>query len=425
MILLRRKILIKTFKLFDLLVMVICFLVAAGVVSYETKISFKSFLEMRIKVQNFAIFFAFLLIWHALFSLFGLYHSRRLSSRRNEIVDVAKATSVGTLVLVISAFFFEITMVTPTFLGVFWAASTGTTILSRLALRYALGKVRLHGRNLRHLVIIGTNPRAIEFAKKIESKPELGYRIIGFVDEEWEGIPEFQKNGYSLVSSVSLFADFIRGHVVDEVVITLPVNSFYPQIASIIGLCEEQGILVRYPSNMFSLTLGHSTTEHLEEDSLVTVYTGSMNGGALLVKRMVDFSLSLVLSILLCPLFLTIAILIKMTSTGPIFFIQSRPGLNKRPFKMIKFRTMVKDADKMLDEVAHLNEERGTAFKIKDDPRITRIGKFLRKTSVDELPQLINVFKGEMSLVGPRPFFYWERAGSPRASGSARFKASW
>jgi exopolysaccharide biosynthesis polyprenyl glycosylphosphotransferase len=258
------------------------------------------------------------------------------------------------------------------------------------------------------MVIVGTNPRAIEFAKKIESKPELGYRIIGFVDEEWEGIPEFQKNGYSLVSSVSLFADFIRGHVVDEVVITLPVNSFYPQIASIIGLCEEQGILVRYPSNMFSLTLGHSTTEHLEEDSLVTVYTGSMNGGALLVKRMVDFSLSLVLSILLCPLFLTIAILIKMTSTGPIFFIQSRPGLNKRPFKMIKFRTMVKDADKMLDEVAHLNEERGPAFKIKDDPRITRIGKFLRKTSVDELPQLINVFKGEMSLVGPRPFFYWE-----------------
>src|SRR4030042_5637071 len=233
-----RKILLKAFKLFDLLVMVLCFVIAAAVVAYNINaISFEQFLEMRIKIQNFAIFFGFLLIWHVLFSLFGLYHSRRFSSRRDEIVDVAKATSIGTLVIVIFVFFFEIAMVTPTFLGVFWATSTGITILSRLALRYALGKVRAHGRNLRHMLIVGTNPRAIEFAKKIESKPELGYRIIGFVDNQWYGIQEFQKNGYRLVSNLSLFPDFIREHVVDEVAISLPVRSFYSQISQIVTRC--------------------------------------------------------------------------------------------------------------------------------------------------------------------------------------------
>jgi exopolysaccharide biosynthesis polyprenyl glycosylphosphotransferase len=404
MIPLRRKILLKAFKLFDLLVMVLCFVIAAAVVAYNINaISFEPFLEMRIKIQNFAIFFGFLLIWHVLFSLFGLYHSRRFSSRRDEIVDVAKATSVGTLVIVIFVFFFEISMVTPTFLGVFWATSTGITILNRLALRYALGKVRAHGHNLRHLVIVGTNPRGIEFARKIESKPELGYRIIGFVDNEWSGIQEFQKNGYRLVSNLSLFPDFIREHVVDEVAISLPVRSFYSQISQIVARCEEQGIIVRYLSNIFNLKEGRSTSEEFGDHPVVAVYTGAMRGWQILVKHILDFFVSLILVALFSPLLAIVSILIKITSPGPVFFVQERVGVGKRRFRLYKFRTMIKDAEEKILELEHLNELSGPVFKINDDPRITRIGKFLRKTSIDELPQLFNVVKGDMSLVGPRP----------------------
>ena len=404
MIALRRKILLKAFKLFDLLVMVLCFVMAAAVVAYGIDaISFEQFLEMRIKVQNFAIFLGFLLIWHVLFSLFGLYHSRRLSSRRDEIVDVAKATSVGTLVIVIFAFFFDITMVTPTFLGVFWATSTGITILSRLALRYALEKVRLHGRNLRHLVIVGTNPRGIEFAKKIESKPELGYRIIGFVDNEWSGIPEFQKNGYKLVSNLSLFPDFIREHVVDEVAISLPVRSFYGQISQIVARCEEQGIIARYLSNIFNIEAGRSKSETIEDDSMVAVYTGAMGGWQVSLKLILDFFIAVILIGLFSSLLLIVSILIKVTSPGPAFFVQERVGAGKRRFHLYKFRTMIQDAEKKIGDLEHLNEVSGPVFKIKDDPRVTRIGKLLRRTSIDELPQLFNVLKCDMSLVGPRP----------------------
>ena len=404
MIALRRKILLKAFKFFDLLVMVLCFVMAAAVVAYGIDaISFEQFLEMRIKVQNFAVFFGFLLIWHVLFSLFGLYHSRRLSSRRDEIVDVAKATSVGTLVIVIFAFLFEITMVTPTFLGVFWATSTGITILSRLALRYALEKVRLHGRNLRFMLIAGTNPRAIQFARKIKADPGLGYRVIGFLDQEWPGMEDFRKTGYSTVTDFAGFPSFLRDRVVDEVVVSLPVKSFYNQISRIVELCEEQGILVRYLSNFFNLKLGQSKGDQFGEESLVSVYTGAVRGWQVSIKRVLDLVCSSVLVILLSPLFLILAFLIKLTSEGPVFFIQERIGLSKRRFRLYKFRTMIKDAEEKILELEHLNEVSGPVFKIKDDPRITRIGKFLRKTSIDELPQLFNVLKGDMSLVGPRP----------------------
>src|SRR4030042_3816140 len=238
MMYLRRQILLQAFKLFDLLVVVFSFASATFVVNYQADVTyFMHFLSLRIKIVNFGLFLGFLIAWYIIFSVFGLYHSRRLSTRLNEIRDLVMATSCGTLMIFLVSIVFSIEMITPLFLVVFWDISSAITILSRLVLRYVLGWIRLHGRNLRHLVIVGTNPRAIEFAKKIESKPELGYRIIGFVDNEWSGIQEFQKNGYRLVSNLSLFPDFIREHVVDEVAISLPVRSFYSQISQIVTRC--------------------------------------------------------------------------------------------------------------------------------------------------------------------------------------------
>jgi exopolysaccharide biosynthesis polyprenyl glycosylphosphotransferase len=380
------------------------FLLGAAVESYETgMVSFDEFLSMRIKVQNFAIFLGLLLVWHLIFSSFRLYNSHRLSSKKEEALDVLKAASVGTLIVILAAVIFRIKMATSVFFLVFFGGSTGLTILSRLILRHFLEQARLRGRNLRHILIVGTNPRAVCFAKKIESKPELGYRLLGFVDDIWHKIYEFQKTGYSLVASLKELPAFIRSNVVDEVAICLPLKSYYQQSSQIAALCTEQGILVRFLSDIFGSRIGEPRVSSFEDDSIITVDSETMKGWAILVKRGLDILFSLISLILLSPIFLITAILIKIFSPGPIFFTHKRLGLNKRLFRLYKFRTMIPGADTMQAELEHLNEARGPVFKIKNDPRITPMGRFLRKISIDELPQLFNVFKGDMSLVGPRP----------------------
>ena len=214
---------------------------------------------------------------------------------------------------------------------------------------------------------------------------------------------EFRKEGYPLVSDFERFPFILRERVVDEVVLALPMNSLYLQASRITALCEEQGIIVRLLPNFFNLKLARSTTEEFEETSLISLYADSREHWQHFTKRILDFSVSLVSLIGLVPLFLLTALLIKVTSPGPVFFVQERVGLNKRRFRLYKFRTMVADAEERLPGVEHLNEVGGPVFKIKNDPRVTTIGNILRRTSIDELPQLFNVLKGDMSLVGPRP----------------------
>jgi exopolysaccharide biosynthesis polyprenyl glycosylphosphotransferase len=180
------------------------------------------------------------------------------------------------------------------------------------------------------------------------------------------------------------------------------MKSFYDRIASIIDLCEEQGITVRILTEIFNLRFAQWKTETLGKESLV-LYRGHIEGVQVLVKRALDIFVSMILLIVFSPLFLVVTILIKATSPGLILFIQKRVGLNKRIFSLYKFRTMVPDAEEQMEEIEHLNEADGPVFKIRDDPRVTPIGNFLRKTSIDEFPQLLNVLKGDMSLVGPRP----------------------
>jgi len=400
----RRRILLKAYKLFDLLVMMGSFALATWMTYYHSgPISFDEFLSMRIKVQNFVLFVCLLFAWQFIFSAFGVYHSRRLTSRVRESLDVLKASTFGTLSLYLAAFLFNMSMITPMFLLILWAASSSICILSRFVLRRMLEWNRIRGRNLRFMLIVGTNARAVRFAKKVESKPELGYHLIGFVENHWEMNNEFRENGYSIVSDFDGFAAFIRENVVDEVMICLPVKSFYDQISTVAKGCEEQGIIVRYLSDMLNLKLAHSRTDNLEGEVVVSHYTGSMGGWQLPIKRFIDITISSFLLILLALLFVFVAVLIKITSPGPVFFIQERVGLNKRRFWLYKFRTMVADAEENQAELKEFNEVSGPVFKIKDDPRITTIGNFLRTTSIDELPQLINVLKGDMSLVGPRP----------------------
>lgn len=400
----QRNILLNVLKLFDLALIVGSFLLTTLLVPSENSaIAFSKFLSMRIKVGNFVLFFALLVVWHVIFSAFGLYNSRRLSGRRADAIDTFKATTVGTLLMASASLAFHIRMMSPSFLLVSWATVTVGAVIHRQLLRSVLERVRLKGRNLRNMLIVGTNLRALEFAKRIEGSSERGYRIIGFVDQEWNGLKDLNSRGYSVVSDLDHLSNFLRTSVVDEIVIALPFGSLHPQAAKIAALCEEQGITTRILSNVFDLKVAHARVDEFEGTSLITNYTGIAESWAVLVKRGLDVILSAILLVMLVPLLLLVAALIKFTSPGPVLFTQKRVGYNKRIFKIYKFRTMTLGAEQRIKELEHLNEVSGPVFKIKNDPRITPVGKLLRKTSIDELPQLFNVLKGDMSLVGPRP----------------------
>jgi exopolysaccharide biosynthesis polyprenyl glycosylphosphotransferase len=408
----RRQILLNACKLFDVLIMIVAFGAAILPLLRENHaVSFAQFLTMRVKIGNFLIFFVLLFLWHVLFRNCGLYASRRLSPRSAEIRDLLKATSFGTLLLGAGAVIFRIRMVSPTFLLLFWILSSLLMVVSRVTLRVALVQTRLRGRNLRHILIVGTNSRAVDFAKNVASRPELGYRIIGFADREWTGIGDFSGSQYRLVCTLEDLPHFVRTNVIDEVLIALPMRSFHDTACRVASLCEEQGILLRLLPNLLDLKRSRHWTEEFAGQTFMTHGNGMPEGWPTVLKRFLDFVFALAAGIILLPVLLLAAALILLTSPGPVLFTQKRVGLHKRDFLVYKFRTMVVGAEKRQKEIEHLNEVSGPVFKIKNDPRITTVGKFLRKTSIDELPQLINVLKGDMSLVGPRPLPIRDYAG--------------
>jgi exopolysaccharide biosynthesis polyprenyl glycosylphosphotransferase len=401
----QRKVFSNGLKLFDLLLMVGAFVVSTLPLFHRVgRLTLTEFFEMRVKLGNLVLLFSFLLIWHFLFSAFGLYGSKRMSSRWEEVKDIGGATTLGTLVIAASALLFQIWIVNPTFLLLFWLLTTSSVVLSRAVIRGVLAYARRHGQNLRNLLVIGTNARAMTLVRRIQGKPELGYRILGFADEAWAGLDEFKKQGYALVTDLETLPSYVRRNVVDEVVLALPIRSFHTLASRIAWACEQQGIIVRFMPNIFDLKEAkHRADEFGGDDTLISHDSTIADAWGLAIKRLIDIVVSGAAIILLSPVMVLTALLVKLTAAGPIFFVQRRLGRNKRMFDIYKFRTMVVDAEKRLKDIEHRNEVSGPVFKIKDDPRITPLGRFLRKTSIDELPQLFNVLKGDMSLVGPRP----------------------
>jgi len=383
--------------------MVIAFGLATYFVAYPAQsVSLARFLAMRVKLTNCAIFAVALFFCHGMFSLCGLYESKRLSTKTAEIIDALKATSFSTACFALITVFFSLKMVTPRLLALFWVFSSGLVTASRFMLRYWLASLRRRGHNLHYILVVGTNSRAIEFARKVESTPERGYRLLGFVDDSWPRMDEFVATGFNLACNYAGLAEFLRRNVVDEVAIYLPLRSFYEHASQMAVLCRQHGILMRFDSDIFNLKIVRPRTAVFDGNTQITAHGLAFEGWGFFCKRMIDLLVSLVVLIAVAPLLLVIAVLIRLTSPGPILFDQKRVGLNKRQFTMYKFRTMVPDAERIQEELLHLNEMAGPVFKIKNDPRVTPIGKILRKTSIDELPQLFNVLTGDMSLVGPR-----------------------
>lgn len=222
----RRRMVLASFKLLDVAIMVGSFALATVPVLYENQnVSLAEFFSMRVKVQNFILFLGLVLAWHAILKAMGLYKSGGVSGLRQEALDSTKAVFVGTLCLGLAAALAHIRMVDFLFLAVFWIASTAATVTSRVAVRYFLERAHKRGHNLRSVLIVGSNRRALELARRIESRPDSGYRVAGFADDPWEGA-EALSAGYPLLSDLSHLADFFRKVAIDDVVMALPLKSF-------------------------------------------------------------------------------------------------------------------------------------------------------------------------------------------------------
>ena len=400
----RRQIIFAFWKATDLVLMVLAFGLSVWIAILQPQgISFARLLSVRLKLSNVLLFLGFLMLWHLVLSWLGLYRSHRLQTFGQEALDVLKATTIGTVAIFNAGIIFDIQIISAKFTLVFWVLSTGLTLLSRLLLRGVLESARRRGRNLRKVLIVGTNPRALNFADRLRSHPELGMTVIGFADKPWFGLETLDAEGETLVCSLEGLELFLRNSVVDEVVLALPASSCYFDSEQVVRSCENQGITVRLLSDFFNVKVASAKVETLDGQPFITLVTGNMEGGSLAVKRVLDIVVAGIAIIVLAPVFLSICLLIKSGSKGPILFVQDRIGLNKRRFPLYKFRTMVLDAEKKQAGLEHLNEASGPVFKIENDPRITKIGSFMRRTSLDELPQFMNIFLGDMSLVGPRP----------------------
>ncbi|HEX9960005.1 MAG TPA: sugar transferase, partial [Pyrinomonadaceae bacterium] len=327
-------------------------------------------------------------------SSFWLYRSKRLASWEDEFFDVLRAVAFCTLIVATLILLAEWQIFPKRFLLIFSATAFGLLFFLRLLKRSLLKQFRLHGRNLRRVVVIGAGNRGQQIVKLIKENPEIGYHFAGFVDDL--DTPE-------VIGNLDEISKVLAENVVDEVIICLPIKTFYEKMELVAMAAEEQGITVRIYSDLFNLRLAKAVAGEIGEAPILSLYTSRQTDLQMLIKNVIDFTGALLLLVLLSPLLLIIALLIKLTSKGPVFFIQERIGYNKRPFKIFKFRTMSVDAPQKQQELEALNEADGPVFKIRNDPRVTSVGKWLRRTSLDELPQLINVLLGDLSLVGPRP----------------------
>lgn len=260
-----------------------------------------------------------------------------------------------------------------------------------------------------NVLIAGVNERSLALSRKIILCRRLRLKLTGFIDTQSgkngdsHPIPKYNNGGIRILGDVDQLQSVLRDNVIDRVIVSLPLQSCHSEIVHIICTCEEAGIPVQLMPDIFGARIARSKTSRLENVPLIDFYTGPCRDWKLKVKYALDFLLTGALLLSIAPIMAVIALLIKLTSEGPVLFKQVRVGYNGRRFTFYKFRTMFRNAEELRSSLAARNEVTGPVFKIKDDPRITRIGRFLRRYSLDELPQLLNVIRGDMSLVGPRP----------------------
>ena len=278
----------------------------------------------------------------------------------------------------------------------FWGCTFLMLFTARLLSLAHAAHVAPSFRRDRKVLVVGTGRRARQIADEIASHPKWHYELLGFIDNDPQTESDKVLGGIERLDSILMQAP------VDEVIIALPVKSRYDDIQAAIAACERSGVQSSYSTDLFETTITkRRSTEESQYPSVVLHMVH--NDRRLHFKRALDVVGAAIGLVVLAPLLVLVAIAVKWSSKGPVFFTQQRYGLNKRTFAMYKFRSMVVDAEAQQGKLEHLNEAGGPVFKMRKDPRVTRIGSILRRTSMDELPQLLNVLRGDMSLVGPRP----------------------
>ena len=401
-----RKTILELVQVGDIALLFSCLGIAYVQESHRKALDLLNSLETHHPIQVFLATLLLALAWHGTLLSNGFYRSRRLEGYLKGAVDIGFASSVCALFscawLWLISTPFKHRIAEWGIISILFGILSFTTLMStRVAGRAMMHALRSYGRNLRNILIVGTNLRSDSFARDIALHPEWGYRVQGFIDEQWWH--ERTSDSGALLGGFDAIPAVLRTLSVDEVIVTLPLASFYQQIAEIVAICRHHGIAVHSIGTFFDQEESKRTTFLTGPLGSITLHDESWDARASMIKRVADMVISSIMLLALAPILLTIAVLIKLTSEGPVFFAQTRLGYGKRPFQILKFRTMVQNAEKLIAQVEHLNETQGPTFKLKNDPRITPLGKFLRKTSLDELPQLINVLVGDMSLVGPRP----------------------
>jgi exopolysaccharide biosynthesis polyprenyl glycosylphosphotransferase len=335
--------------------------------------------------------------WVAVLGLTGLYRPRARWTIRSEAKDLAKSVVIMAALTLATLFWLRLPEVSRAFLIVVFPVQFALGLATRVALRIGFRRLRERGHNRRFVLVIGGGPRAQAFADRLLSHRELGLEIIGYVDDEPQLLAGTGRRHLGVLDDLERL---LHAEVIDEVAVCLPFSQ-WEKVDAIAHLCEEQGKIVRVPMDVLDRAFAAGRVEELDGVPVYSLVSGPDRLIGLAAKRLIDIVVAGLAAIVAAPVLAAIAVVIVARDGRPVLFRQVRVGLHGRRFEVLKFRTMSPDAEARYDDVVGLGDPR--AFKVTDDPRITSTGRWLRRTSLDELPQLWNVLRGEMSLVGPRP----------------------
>jgi exopolysaccharide biosynthesis polyprenyl glycosylphosphotransferase len=339
--------------------------------------------------------------WIMLLKYQGAYRSFRRITYVQEILKISRANFTGVSLLFPLIFITKSNGITVPFIFCWTFTTLSLLILGRTTAMFIMRRIRRRGLNWRTVLIVGTGIRARTYAARITNNQELGLKIVGYVDDQ----PRTQDReilGDKIIGTLKDVPTIIERQVIDEVVIALPLRLLHGANETVTA-CEEQGVQVTVAADLFETSIAKPEIIDFYGLPMISLSTTPAQQLQVLVKECFDRIAGVFLILLTSPILIASAVAIWWTSGGPVFFKQIRCGLHGRKFTIYKFRTMQIDAEARLEELKKFNSMSGPVFKMKEDPRVTPFGNLLRKNSLDELPQLFNVIKGEMSLVGPRP----------------------
>lgn len=340
-------------------------------------------------------------LWVFLLMFFNAYLSPRGASASDLCWAVTRAVAMGVTLLLTFVFLLKLHYVSRIIVLSFGALDALALAGVRLGIVWYLQKSLRRGENFRKVLIIGSGNRAKRLAETLLQSSEIGIHLVGYLDPDPERVG-MTLHGSEVLGTIDAITSVLKDHVIDEVILAIP-RGMIPNVEKIVYACEEEGVMVRLMADLFDVNVARLSLDQLGAIPLLTFESVAQEEWKLFVKRALDLTVALIATPVLLLVMGIIALAIKLDSPGPVFFIRDRVGLNKRRFRMLKFRTMADGSDRLQAGLESLNEAEGPIFKIFSDPRVTRVGRFLRRTSLDELPQIFNVIRGEMSFVGPRP----------------------